>query len=211
MRTRPTVLQAQTHQWLATFGNPGNGEYRAELRRAVAAIQSDLQVHHHPEARAILPIRAQDGTRAVLPDLAGLASVMRGKDYQIVKRPEIQARLKLPPDQQMTHPESGMTRSLSDCPGLALGPEGALCRVVGATHPAGTVNSRIGVTRAGVVDELFRPLSLRKLSCISNGTQKGRSGEKVFLSTVFKLALVAILLRNMSMNGPLRSRMSLLS
>lgn len=40
VRTRTTVLQAHSHQWLATFGNPGNGEYRAELRRAVAAIES---------------------------------------------------------------------------------------------------------------------------------------------------------------------------
>src|SRR5512135_3124112 len=39
VRTRTTALQTHTHQWLATFGNPGNGEYRAELRRAVAAIQ----------------------------------------------------------------------------------------------------------------------------------------------------------------------------
>jgi len=38
VRSRTTVLQAHTHQWLATFGNPGNGEYRAELRRAVMAI-----------------------------------------------------------------------------------------------------------------------------------------------------------------------------
>jgi hypothetical protein len=39
VRTRTTVLQAHSHQWLATFGNPGNGQYREELRRAVAAIQ----------------------------------------------------------------------------------------------------------------------------------------------------------------------------
>jgi hypothetical protein len=39
VRTRTTILQAHTHQWLGTFGNPGNGQYRQELRRAVAAIQ----------------------------------------------------------------------------------------------------------------------------------------------------------------------------
>src|SRR5438445_1489656 len=39
VRTRTTVLQAHTHQWLGSFGNPGNGHYRVELRRAVAAIQ----------------------------------------------------------------------------------------------------------------------------------------------------------------------------
>jgi hypothetical protein len=40
VRTRTTVLQAHSYQWLGTFGNPGNGEYRKELRRGVEAIQS---------------------------------------------------------------------------------------------------------------------------------------------------------------------------
>lgn len=77
VRTRTTVLQAHTHQWLATFGNPGNGEYRVELRRAVTAIQSYLQVHQHPEARALLRLDGQYGTGAILADLAGLPFVMR--------------------------------------------------------------------------------------------------------------------------------------
>jgi hypothetical protein len=80
---------------------------------------------------------------------------MRGKDYQILKRAEVQARLKLPPDQHLTHPESGMVRALYDCPDLSLGAEGVRCRVIVATHPAGTTKSRIGVTRSGVVYELF--------------------------------------------------------
>ena len=40
VRSRTTILQAHTHQFLGTFGNPGNGEYRAELRLAVTAMQS---------------------------------------------------------------------------------------------------------------------------------------------------------------------------
>jgi hypothetical protein len=155
VRTRTTVLQAHTHQWIGTFGNPGNGEYRAELRRAVAAIRENLNAHNHPEERALLRLDGQYGTGAVLADLAGLAYVMRGKDYQILKRAEVQARLKLPPDQHLTHPESGIVRALYDCPDLPLGPEGMQCRVIVATHPAGTTKSRIGVTRSGVVYELF--------------------------------------------------------
>ncbi len=155
VRTRTTVLQAHTHQWLATFGNPGNGEYRVELRRAVAIIGGYLKAHHHPAERALLRLDGQYGTGAVLTDLAGLAYVMRGKDSQILKRTEIQARLKLPPDQHLTHPESGMVRALYDCPDLPLGPEGMRCRLVVATHPAGAAKSRIGVTRSGVVYELF--------------------------------------------------------
>ena len=155
VRSRTTVLQAHTHQFLGTFGNPGNGEYRAELRRAVTAIQSYLQAHHHPEERVLLRLDGQYGTGAVLADLAGLAYVMRGKNYQILKRAEVQTRLKLPPDQHLTHPESGVVRALYDCPGLTLDPALSPCRVVIATHPAQATKSRVGVTRAGVVYELF--------------------------------------------------------
>jgi hypothetical protein len=155
VRSRTTVLQAHTHQFLGTFGNPGNGEYRAELRRAVTVIQSYRETHHHPEECVLLRLDGQYGTGAVLADLAGLAYVMRGKDYQILKRAEVQTRLKLPPDQHLTHPESGVVRALYDCPGLTLDPTLSPCRVVIATHPAQETKSRVGVTRAGVVYELF--------------------------------------------------------
>ena len=94
VRSRTTVLQAHTHQWIATFGNAGSGSYRVELRRAVTAIQSYLQAHHHPQEHTLLRLDGQYGTGAVL---AGLPFVMRGKDSQLVKRAEVQARLKLPP------------------------------------------------------------------------------------------------------------------
>ncbi len=80
--------------------------------------------------------------------------MMGGKDSQILKRAEVQTRLKLPPDQHLTHPESGVVRALSDCPGLTLDPTLSPCRVVIATHPAQETKSRVGVTRAGVVYEL---------------------------------------------------------
>ncbi|GHO68323.1 hypothetical protein KSC_072150 [Ktedonobacter sp. SOSP1-52] len=40
VRTRTVVLQAHTHQLLGTFGGPGNGDYRGELRRAIGVITS---------------------------------------------------------------------------------------------------------------------------------------------------------------------------
>jgi hypothetical protein len=48
-----------------------------------------------------------------------------------------------------------MVRSLYDCPGVPVGSEGVSCRVVVATHPASKQKSPVGVTRAGVVYELF--------------------------------------------------------
>ena len=59
VRSRTTVLQAHTHQWIATFGNPGNGEYRAELRQAVTAIQRYREAHHHPAERVLLRLDGQ--------------------------------------------------------------------------------------------------------------------------------------------------------
>ena len=158
MRTRTTVLQAHTRSRLATFGNPGNGdngEYRKELRRAVAAIQSYLKAHHHPQERALLRLDGQYGTGAILADLAGLPFVMRGKDYQLLDRDEIQARLHLPPDQQFSRPESGLGRTLYDCPDVAMGTSGLRCRVVVATHPPGPKSTGLVSTRDGVVYELF--------------------------------------------------------
>src|SRR6266699_1174533 len=69
VRRRTTLLQAHTHQVLGTFGNPGNGEYRAELRRAVTAMQSYRKTHHHPEERVLLRLDGQYGTGAVIADL----------------------------------------------------------------------------------------------------------------------------------------------
>jgi hypothetical protein len=155
VRTRTTVLHAHTHQWLASFGNPGNGEYRAELRRAVTAIQSYVQAHSFPEERAILRLDGQYGTGAVVSELAGFSYVTRGKDYRLLDRAEVQARLHLPADQHLAQAESGICRALYDCPDQSLGKTGKRVRIIVATHPAEAAKSRVGLTRAGVVYELF--------------------------------------------------------
>src|SRR6266849_1714262 len=45
VRTRTTISQAHTSQWLGSFANPGNGKFREELRRAVAAIGLYSKAH----------------------------------------------------------------------------------------------------------------------------------------------------------------------
>ncbi len=155
VRTRTTILQAHSYQWLGTFGNPGNGEYRKELRRAVGVIQSYLRAHQVPEERALLRLDGLYGTGAVLADLLGFAFVMRGKDYRLLDLPVVQTRLHLPADQQFSRPESDLVRTLYDCPDVTIGVSGQRCRLVVATHPAGPTKNRIGVQRDGVVYELF--------------------------------------------------------
>ena len=153
VRTRTVISQAHTSQWLGSFGNRGNGLYRAELRQALFAIGRYLASHHL--AQALLRFDGQYGTGAVIADLADFSFVMRGKDYTVLDHPLVQARLHLPPDQILQRPESLVVRSLYDCPEVPVGPESVHCRVVVATHPAGKKKSRIGVTREGIVYELF--------------------------------------------------------
>jgi len=155
VRTRTTVSQAHSYQWFGSFGNRGNGRYREELRKGLTAIGRYLTAYQFPSERTLLRLDGQYGTGAVLSDLAGFAFVTRGKEYSALDHPLVQARLHLPPDQFQQRPESRLVRSLYDCPEIPVGPEGVLCRVIVATHPAGKKKSPVGVTRAGVVYELF--------------------------------------------------------
>jgi hypothetical protein len=140
---------------LGSFGNRGNGEYREELHCALGVIRRYLAAHSLPQARALLRLDGLYGTGAVVVDLAGLCFVMRGKDYTVLDQPVVQARLHLPADSHFSRPESTLVRALYDCPDVPVGPEGCRCRVVVAIHPKGPMKSRVGVTRAGIVYELF--------------------------------------------------------
>jgi hypothetical protein len=155
VRTRTTISQAHNYHWLGSFGNKGNGQYRGELRQGLAAITRYLAAYQFPPERALLRLDGLYGLGAVLCDVAGFAFVTRGKEYNVLDHPLIQARLPLPPDQVQQRPESQTMRSLYDCPEIPVGPEGTPYRVVVATHPAGKKKSPVGVTRKGVVYELF--------------------------------------------------------
>jgi hypothetical protein len=155
VRSRTTVVQAHSYQWLGTFGNPGNGHYRKELRRAVEAIQSYLRAHHLEDSCVLLRLDGLYGNGAILTDLLGFAFVMRSKDYQLMDLPIVQTRLHLPSDQQFTLPESHLIRTLYDCPDVPIGPNGPSFRLVVASHPKGLTKKRIGVERDGLIYELF--------------------------------------------------------
>ena len=158
VRTRTTVLQAHTHQWVGTFSGAsgaGNGDYRGELRQAVKAISGYVQAQSLSPSQTVVRLDGQYGNGAILADLAGLAYVMRGKDYDLLDLPEVQARLAQPPDQQTTHPETGTCRALFDFPDLNLSPTGPRTRVIVAARPASKTPVKVGTTRGENVYELF--------------------------------------------------------
>ncbi len=155
VRTRTTLLQAHTHQWLGTFSGAGNGDYRGELLRALKAISTYVKAQQVPLKQAVVRLDGQYGDGAIVADLAGLAYVMRGKDYHLLDLEAVQARLLALPDAQRTHPETGTERALFDFPCLQVTPGSEPCRVIVATHPASTRAAPIGTTRDDVVYELF--------------------------------------------------------
>lgn len=157
VRTRTTVLQAHTHQWLFTGGNAGNGDYRGELLRGLAVIAAYQTSQGLSTGQALVRLDGQYGNGAIVADLsaAGVNFVTRGKDYAVLDLPQVKERLALPPDEQFTHPETGTYRDVFDCGELPITAEGHHCRVIVATRQASAAVSPVGTTRDGVVYELF--------------------------------------------------------
>jgi hypothetical protein len=157
VRTRTVVVQAHTHQFLATFGGPGNGDYRGELLRAIQLIRSYATTLAFPLAQMLLRLDGLYGDGAVLLDVvaADLAVIARSRDYSLLALQEVKQALARPPAQVSTHPESGMTRALYDCPAVPLTPTGPSVRLVIATHSAPDSAPPVGVERDGTIYELF--------------------------------------------------------
>jgi hypothetical protein len=157
VRTRTTLLQAHTHQWLFTSGAAGNGDYRGELLRGLSVIVAYQSALGFLPTQALVRLDGLYGNGTIVVDLigAGVGFVMRGKDYALLDLMQVRQRLALPADEQFTHPESGTCRDLFDCGQVPVTAQGHHCRVIVATHAATTAKAPIGVTRDGIVYELF--------------------------------------------------------
>jgi hypothetical protein len=114
-----------------------------------------MQAQSIPLSQAVVRLDGQYGNGAIVADLAGLAYVMRGKDYDLLDLPHVQVRLAQPPDQQTTHPETGTCRALFDFPNLSLSPTGSRTRVIVAAREAPDSPVKVGTMRGENVYELF--------------------------------------------------------
>jgi hypothetical protein len=157
VRTRTTLLQAHTHQFLGTFGGPGNGDYRGELLRAIAVITNYGTKLALPLTQVLLRLDGLYGDAAPLLDVlfAGLGVIARSRDYSLLDLDVVKQALSCSSDQLRVHPESGMTRTLYDCLAVPLTPTGPTVRLVVATHAATSSPPPVGVERDGMVYELF--------------------------------------------------------
>ena len=66
-----TLMRNSSSQWRGSFGHPGNGLSREELRQALAASARSRAAHQLARERALLRLDGHYGTGAVLADLAG--------------------------------------------------------------------------------------------------------------------------------------------
>ena len=124
MRTRTTVLQPFTHQWIDTYSGAGNGKYRGELKRALEAVTWYALAFSLPLSQVVIRLDGLYGNAAPLTDVlnTGLGVIARSKEYTMLDRAEVKARLTGPADGECTHPESGASRALYDCPDIPLTP-----------------------------------------------------------------------------------------
>ncbi|HEU5384142.1 MAG TPA: hypothetical protein VFV38_52780 [Ktedonobacteraceae bacterium] len=119
------------------------------------AIQTYITAHSFPAERTLLRLDGQYGSGAVISDVADFAYVTRGKDYKLLDRALVQARLHLPADQHLSSSQSGVCRALYDC---RLAKDGPVVRIIVATHPAPATKKKkrqVGLIRNGIVYELF--------------------------------------------------------
>jgi hypothetical protein len=157
VRTRTVVQEASTHRWVGTFSGAGNGDYRGELSRALGTLRPYLAHESVPLSRVLVRLDGLYGDGVVVGDVAQqhLGWLTRGRDYGLLDRPALQARLALPAQQQHTQLDSGLSRQLFDCPQVVFTARGTPSRLIIATHAAPPVRAPVGVVRDGQVYELF--------------------------------------------------------
>lgn len=122
VRTRTTVLQMHTRQWLGTFGGRGNGDYRAELQAALHAVATYLEEWHLSPGQGIVRVDGQYGDARIIAKIlaTGTHVVVRKKGFQILDHPRIQAALTHAPVATIITQESQVTYELFDLPDMVL-------------------------------------------------------------------------------------------
>jgi hypothetical protein len=152
VRTRTTVLQMHTRQWVGTYAGRGNGDYRRELASALLAISIYLKHFGLTTQVALVRLDGQNGDAAVIAQLmqAGVNLVTRGRGYRILEHPQLQRALAHSPTASVSRLNTGQVLELFDGGWLPLEEGLPTVRVVVARHRAPepgkpvTVGKRIG-------------------------------------------------------------------
>ena len=119
VRTRTTIAQAHTREWLGNFAVAGNGDAKGELNRACGVIERYCAGIELPLQQAILRLDGFYGRAHYLRILQQkqIPYITRCCDYQLLKDPGVKAQLAKAPQQKYEHPDSPeVSRELFDIP-----------------------------------------------------------------------------------------------
>lgn len=159
VRTRTTVLQMHTRQWIGTYGGRGNGDYRRELASALQAILAYLAHFDLTPEGALVRLDGQYGDAAVIAQIiqAGVFLVTRGRGYQLLEHPHIQSVLAHPPTTSVTSTNTGVVVELFEGGWVSMEEGLPRVRVIVARHPAPAraLPVTVGKRMDGWVYELF--------------------------------------------------------
>lgn len=152
VRTRTTALQMHTRQWIGTYADRGNGDYRGELASALQSITTYLAHFALTAEVALVRLDGQYGDASVIAQImnAGVHLVTRGRGYQCLEHPQIQRVLQSPPTTNVTSVSTSMVVELFEGGWLPLGENLPQARILVARHrapPAGkpvTVGKHVG-------------------------------------------------------------------
>jgi len=159
VRTRTTVLQMHTRQWVGTYAGKGNGDYRGELGSALRSITAYLKHFALLPETALIRLDGAYGDATVVAQLllARTPFVTRWRGYLLLEHPQIQRVLAHAPTASMARRNSGVVVEVFEGGWLELGMVVSRVRVIVARHPAPPPEKNIPVgKRVGEwVYELF--------------------------------------------------------
>ncbi|MEW6737792.1 MAG: hypothetical protein AB1489_41310 [Acidobacteriota bacterium] len=162
VRSRTSVQQAHTHEWLATFGGAGNGDIWGELNRACETIVAYLSYHKISTDFGMVRLDAAYGWAkgAYICQQCHLGYLMRSCDYGLLAYPEVQQRLAAAKAAILLHPDSNKRCEVYDLGFLTWHAGRALSisvntRLIVICSDATNTKGKIGKRYGNTIYELF--------------------------------------------------------
>ena len=163
-RTRTTLQQAHTREWLGTWGCAGNGDYFADLDAACAYTARYLAARGMDLAQGVVRLDGLYGVARGAWQVVqhGLGYLMRVKDYRLLDLPAVQAALAAGPGMPFVQPDTGTARQVWDVPEVLWQAAGddryrVVTRLLVTARTAGPKEAvpKVGQRRKELIYELF--------------------------------------------------------
>ncbi|MBK6531202.1 MAG: hypothetical protein IPF99_16795 [Deltaproteobacteria bacterium] len=144
-RTRTTLQQAHTQEWLGCWSAPGNGHPFAQIEDACLAVVRYLLARGLAATQGLLRLDGLYGYARIAAAITrhGLGYLMRCADYRLFHRTVVQAVIAQPPHATYASPDSPVRRDawqVLDLPWVA------------AKDPADAVVTRLIITRRPAIE-----------------------------------------------------------